>query len=98
VIVGGEDGDRWTGGIGRQLRAMVLSPFTSQRLTTFISKESRASIERLAALIESGDVKPEIGQRFALADTADAIRQMEDGRARGKSVIVVRPDEADRGS
>jgi NADPH:quinone reductase-like Zn-dependent oxidoreductase len=98
VIVGGEDGDRWTGGIGRQLRAMVLSPFTSQRLTTFISKESRASIERLAALIESGDVKPAIGQRFALADTADAIRQMEDGRARGKSVIVVRPDEADRGS
>ena len=39
VIVGGEEGGRWTGGVGRQLRAMLLSPFTKQRLTTFISKE-----------------------------------------------------------
>ena len=31
VIVGGEDGNRVTGGIGRQLRAVALSPFVSQR-------------------------------------------------------------------
>ena len=79
VIVGGENGGRWTGGIGRQLRAMLLSPFTGQRLTTFISKEARSSIERLAELIESGDVVPAIGQRFTLDATADAIRQMAAG-------------------
>ena len=27
VIVGGENGGRWTGGFGRQLRAAALSPF-----------------------------------------------------------------------
>ena len=90
VIVGGENGGRWTGGIGRQLRAMLLSPFTGQRLTTFISKEARSSIERLAAFIETGDVVPAVGQRFALENTADAIRGMEAGNTLGKSVIVVR--------
>jgi NADPH:quinone reductase-like Zn-dependent oxidoreductase len=96
VIVGGEDGGRWTGGVGRQLRAMLLSPFIKQRLTTFVSKEAHSYIERLAELIESGDVQPAIGQRFDLAHTADAIRQMEAGTARGKSVIVIRADEETR--
>jgi NADPH:quinone reductase-like Zn-dependent oxidoreductase len=90
VIVGGEDGGRWTGGIGRQMRAMLLSPFTKQRLTTFISKEARSSIERLAEFIETGDVVPAVGQCFTLENTADAVRQMEAGTTRGKSVIVVR--------
>ncbi len=92
VIVGGEDGGRWTGGVGRQLRAMLLSPFTKQRLTTFISKEAHSIIERLAEFIQTGDVVPAVGQRFTLEDTADAIRQMEAGATRGKSVIVVRTD------
>jgi NADPH:quinone reductase-like Zn-dependent oxidoreductase len=98
VIVGGEDGGRWTGGIGRQLRAVLLSPFTKQRLTTFISKESHSSIERLAEFIETGDVAAAVDQRFALEDTADAIRQMEAGTTRGKSVIVVRASGDDDGS
>lgn len=96
VIVGGEDGGRWTGGVGRQLRAMLLSPFTKQRLTTFISNEARSSIERLAEFIRSGAVVAAVGQRFALEDTADAIRQVATGTARGKSVIVVRADGDER--
>ena len=95
VIVGGEDGGRWTGGVGRQLRAMLLSPFVRQRLTTFISKEDRSSIERLAEFVESGDVVPAIGQRFALAHTADAIREMQAGATLGKTAIVVREDTDD---
>lgn len=95
VIVGGEDGGRWTGGIGRQLRALLLSPFVGQRLTMFISKEHHSFMERLAELIDSGAVAPSIGRRFALADTAEAIRQLEAGAALGKSVIVVRPTGGD---
>ncbi len=51
VIVGGEDGNRFTGGIGRQLRAVALSPFVSQRLTTFIATVHHTLIERLAEFI-----------------------------------------------
>ena len=58
VIVGGEDGGRWTGGMGRQLRAVALSPFVRQRLTMKIPKEHHADLERLAELIEAGKLTP----------------------------------------
>lgn len=95
VIVGGEDGNNWTGGIGRQVRAILLTPFIKQRLTTFISTEDHAVIERLAEFIRSGDVVPAIGRQFALEEAAEAIGQLETGATRGKSVIVVRSDGTD---
>jgi NADPH:quinone reductase-like Zn-dependent oxidoreductase len=95
VIVGGENGGRWTGGVGRQLRAMLLSPFVGQRLTTFISKEHHSFMERVGAFIESGAVTPSIGQRFDLDHVGEAIRQMEAGTLRGKSVILVGRSGAD---
>ena len=90
VIVGGEDGDRFTGGIGRQLRAVILSPFVAHRLTAFISKVHQSSIEQLAGHLASGSVIPAIAGRFDLAETAQAIRLFEIGKASGKSVINVR--------
>jgi NADPH:quinone reductase-like Zn-dependent oxidoreductase len=92
VIVGGEDGGRFTGGIGRNLRAVALSPFVRQRLTFFISSESQQNIMALGDLLAAGDVVPAIGQRAALADTADAIRALEAGHTVGKTVINVRRD------
>ena len=92
VIVGGEDGNRFTGGVGRQVRAMALSPFVGQRLTTFMSTEHYTFIERLADHLASGQVVPVIGQRFGLADLAEAMRQLEAGHANGKTAIIVRPD------
>ena len=90
VIVGGEGGGRWTGGIGRQLRAQMLSPFVAQRLSMFISEEHHRFMDRLAQYIERGDVVPAVGGRFGLADTASAIRALEAGATLGKSTIIVR--------
>jgi NADPH:quinone reductase-like Zn-dependent oxidoreductase len=94
VIVGGENGNRITGGIGRQLLAMLLSPFVAQRLATFISKEHYSSMERLGTHLESGEVTPSIGARFDLDDTADAMRLMETGQLSGKTVIAIQPPES----
>lgn len=91
VLVGGEGGNRFTGGIGRQLGASLLSLLVKQRLTMLISQEHHSFIERLGQFIESGAVTPSIGQRFRLEEVPAAVRQMEAGRARGKTVIVVRP-------
>lgn len=93
VIVGGEDGNRFTGGVGRQVRAMALSPFVGQRLTTFISTENFSFIERLAEFLISGQVVPVIGQRFELSEVPDAMRQLAAGNASGKTAIIVRPVE-----
>ena len=89
VIVGGEGGGSVTGGIGRQLRAKVLSPFVSQRLTFFLSAEDYRHIEKLASLMEDGRVTPALGRQYRLDDVPQAIADLESGRAYGKSVIVV---------
>jgi NADPH:quinone reductase-like Zn-dependent oxidoreductase len=91
VIVGGEDGNRFTGGFGRQLRAVALSPFVSQRLTMFVASVDHKLLERLAQFIDDGEVTPVIGQRFDLHDVPEAMRQLAAGRASGKTVITVKP-------
>lgn len=89
VIVGGEGGGRLTGGIGRNLRAVVLSMFVKQRLTFFVSSESRAYIDPLVELLGAGDIVPAIEQRAPLTATPDAIRAIETGQTRGKTVITL---------
>ena len=58
VIVGGEGGGRWTGGIHRQLGAMVLSLFVGQRLGTFIAKPNSADLDALRALSRPDRSRP----------------------------------------
>jgi NADPH:quinone reductase-like Zn-dependent oxidoreductase len=90
AIVGGEGGNRWTGGFGRQmLRAPLMSIFSRQRLRPVIEKERGEDLERLGELIESGGVTPVIDRTFALSDAANAVRYLEEGHARGKIVITV---------
>ena len=87
VIVGGEGGDRLTGGIGRQLRAALLSPFGTQRLTFFMSSESLESIEGLAEHLANGTVTAAIHRQFTLDEVPQAIGAMEAGTLTGKAVI-----------
>jgi NADPH:quinone reductase-like Zn-dependent oxidoreductase len=89
VIVGGESGGRWLGGNDRQLRAIVLSRFVEQTLTTFIAGENHRDMLVLKELIEAGEVTPVIDRSFPLAEVPEAIRYLEQGRARGKVVIDV---------
>ena len=89
VIVGGEGGDRLTGGFGRQLRAALMSPFVAQRLTFFMNSESQEHIEALAEHLATGAVTPAVGQEFALEQVPGAIEAMEAGTLTGKAVINV---------
>lgn len=88
VIAGGEGGGKWLGGVDRQLRAIALSPFVGQRLTTFVSKTRAAGLERLTALVEEGGIVPVIERTFALGETPEAMRHLVGGHARGKLVIT----------
>jgi NADPH:quinone reductase-like Zn-dependent oxidoreductase len=89
VIVGGEGGGQWTGGLDRQLRAMALSPFVRQRLGTFITKENSTDLDALRALIETGAVTPVIDRVVGLHQAPEAIRDLAGGHVQGK--IVIRP-------
>ncbi len=89
VIVGGETDGRWFGGVGRSLRAVLLSPLVRQRLTMLASSENAGDMEAVAAMICSGSVTPAIDRTFPLDDAAAAIRYLRAGHARGKVVIAL---------
>ena len=88
VIVGGEDGGRFTGGIGRNLRAVAWSMFIKQRMTFFISSESRTYIDPLVEMLAAGDVVAAIGQQVTLDNAPEAIRVIGEGGGVGKTVIA----------
>jgi len=90
VIVGGEEGGKWIAGVDRQLRALALSPFIGQRLTTFMSKETHVDLERLAQIIDAGDLTPVVDRTYSLDEVPDAMRHLVAGDAKGKIVISVR--------
>jgi NADPH:quinone reductase-like Zn-dependent oxidoreductase len=97
VLVGGEGGDRWTGGMGRQIRAVATSSFARQKMRMFINKERSEELRYLRELIEAGKVTPVIDRIYPLSQAPEAIRRLEDGHARGKLVVTVpgTPPEAD---
>ncbi len=89
VMVGGETGGRWLGGMDRLLRAHLLFPRVSQKLSTFIASENSADLRVLRELIESGKIAPAIDRTYLLSQTPAAIRHVQEGRARGKVVITI---------
>jgi NADPH:quinone reductase-like Zn-dependent oxidoreductase len=87
VIVGGEGGGRWTG-IGRQLRALALSPFLRQRLAVLLSRQRLADLEALGRFLEDGQVTPVLDRAYPLAQAPDALRRLEAGDVRGKIAVT----------
>jgi NADPH:quinone reductase-like Zn-dependent oxidoreductase len=90
VLTGGDRYDRpVVTGMSRQSRAALLSPFTGQRLRSLIARENTADLETLAQLAESGAITPVIDRTYLLADAAQAIRDIADGHATGKGIVVI---------
>jgi NADPH:quinone reductase-like Zn-dependent oxidoreductase len=46
-------------------------------------------VARLTALVEAGKVTPAIDRRYPLEDVAEALRHVNDGRARGKVLLAI---------
>jgi len=86
---GGPDAGNWIGPLLKPLQAVLLSPFVSQDMGMFLSSFTNEDMQRLAELMRSGTVTPVIDRSYPLSETAEAIRYLEQGRARGKVVITV---------
>ena len=89
VLVGGEDGGSLTGGMNRQLRAVLLSPFVGQRFAMFVAKERASDLDRLAGFLEAGTVTPSIDRTYPLDRVPAAMRLLAAGQVRGKVVITL---------
>jgi NADPH:quinone reductase-like Zn-dependent oxidoreductase len=90
VIVGGDGGGNWTGGIGRQMvRAPIVSLFTRQRLVGITGKEKGDDIEALREMVDAGKLTPLVAKTFALPDAAEAVRLIHEPHPAGKIVVTV---------
>ena len=59
------------------------------RLVPFLSAHRNDDLEAVKGLIEAGKVTPVVDRTFALEATADDIRYVEAGDARGKVIITI---------
>lgn len=87
VLVGGEDGGRVFGGMGRNLWALVLSLFIRQKLRGLLALVRSADLETLTGMIEAGQLVPVVERTYPLDAAPEAVRRMSDGHARGKLVV-----------
>ena len=89
VAVGGPDHGRWVGPLSRTARMALLSPAVSQRMTFFLARQNSGDLAVLRELLDAGKVTPVIDRTYPLTETAEAIRYLETGHARGKVVITM---------
>jgi NADPH:quinone reductase-like Zn-dependent oxidoreductase len=94
VLIGHErfrdSGARWIGrSLGRFLKALVLSPFVSQRMAPRNRKEAADPLIVLKEFIEAGKITPVIDRTYPLSEVPKAISYLEEGHAQGKIVITV---------
>jgi len=64
------------------------------RYAFFFMRASGAQLKTLAALYDSGALRPVVDRSFPFDDALDAIAHVEQGRAKGKIVITMQPPNA----
>jgi NADPH:quinone reductase-like Zn-dependent oxidoreductase len=89
VLSSGDPAGRLLGPLGRVVKAMLQSPFVSQRLLTYTVKPNRDDLLALKGLIEEGAVTPVIDRTYSLSEVPEAIGYLEQGHARGKVAVTV---------
>jgi NADPH:quinone reductase-like Zn-dependent oxidoreductase len=91
VMVGGGGANEQglVGALGKALNAAVYSRFVKQKMGMMMAQPSTPDLTLLAEMVQSGKLKTVIDRTYKLAETADAMRYLEQGHARGKVVITV---------
>jgi NADPH:quinone reductase-like Zn-dependent oxidoreductase len=90
-VMAGVGGAGWHDGIAMrlagELNAYVRSRFVSQKFVAYIAQFNKQDMTLLADLMQSGKITPVVDRTYKLNETADALRYLEQGHARGKVVI-----------
>jgi NADPH:quinone reductase-like Zn-dependent oxidoreductase len=73
--------------MGGSFKAFAVSPFIPQKFKGFIAKTTKADLGVLRDLMQERKLTPVIDRQYPMRETADALRYLEDGHARGKVVI-----------
>jgi NADPH:quinone reductase-like Zn-dependent oxidoreductase len=77
------------GSMARILQLMVMSMTGVKNMGLMVAKINQKDLQFILELMNAGKVKAIIDRRYPLNETADALRYLEEGHARGKVVITV---------
>ena len=90
-VMAGIGGAGWHEGFATrllgELNGYLRSRFVSQKFVAYIAQFNKADMSVLADLLQTGKMTPVIDKTYKLNETADALRYLETGHARGKVVI-----------
>lgn len=89
VMVTGPKTNAWLGPIARMLGAKLSAPFISQTQVTLFADGNKDDMAILRDMLAAGTLRAVIDRRFALDGLPDAITYLEQGRTRGKNIVVV---------
>jgi NADPH:quinone reductase-like Zn-dependent oxidoreductase len=89
VLNGGGSPGHVLGPVAGILRAVVVNALVRERLRLLPHEQKREQLLTLTGLIEAGTLTPVLDRTYPLADTAEGLRRVEQGHARGKVVITV---------
>ncbi len=89
VFVGNEAGGDWFGFLWRPLGAKLRALLTRQRFTMLMNREHFEGLERLAAFVDAGKLRPAVDRRITLEGVKEALVDLEAGKVRGKIVVRV---------
>ncbi|MEX2210529.1 MAG: NAD(P)-dependent alcohol dehydrogenase [Gaiellaceae bacterium] len=89
VIAGAPKGGRLLGPLRHILKVRLAAVGSSRTVGFFIAKFNKPDLEVLRELLETRQITPVVDRRYELAETAEALRYLGEGHARGKIVIAV---------
>lgn len=78
-----------TGMLARLIATLVWSRLGRQKFVMYLSRSSREDLALLGELLATGKLRPAIHRCYPLSEVAEAIRDLAEGRVRGKAVISV---------
>jgi NADPH:quinone reductase-like Zn-dependent oxidoreductase len=77
------------GSMARIFQLMIISRVGAKNMGLIVARKSQTDLLFIAELMTAGKVRSIIDKRFPLSETAEALRYLEEGHARGKVVITV---------
>jgi NADPH:quinone reductase-like Zn-dependent oxidoreductase len=91
LVVGGAWKGGWLRPLTEVVKGLAQSRFARQKVQIVSGRATKESLTDISEFLEAGTVVPVIDHVYPLSDVREALRRVEEGRARGKVVLSVRP-------
>lgn len=88
VLIGAPKGNRFIGPLGHMGAVKLASLRGTRRVTFFVANLNQPDLELLGEWAAEGTVRRVVDRRYAIDDSADAFRYLDEGHATGKLVLT----------